>query len=443
MLLPSDFGRSNCGKTHTRPGIPLPALLLPLLVFGMNLAMAPAAGPTSQAASAPAKGPAVTLKPGQRLIFLGDFALEGHGYPTVVADYLALRRPELKTDVRAIGSEQLWKMSRGVEMHGRPFLRPLTSAAVAPMKGDAVVVAFGFEMASQPYRQVTFDYFLKYLDSAVADLRQGGSQVVLMTPAYFPPAADANLDMLSLAAGAIRDRAAAGGLALIDLYEHTRAAQRADAQGPPLSEIKERTRGLTPAGHSLAAGLVLEALVGPPPPCQATIHAATGKVDGQGCQVADVKATPDEVTFRRKDDALPAPLSPDAAAGLKDPSCLKDLNAYRLVVTGLKAGSWKLRVEANDVGTFTAEQLAEGVELAGESGPWQGVAAAVHEWTVAQEVIVDALAKTVQAPAMPEEAQPQRQALADKMESLIGARQQARVQAATAPAWTWTLKRAE
>ena len=298
-------------------------------------------------------------------------------------------------------------------------------------------------MAGLAYRQVSCYYFTKHLDAAIADLRQGGSQVVLITPAYSPPVGDADPDMLAQTAQTIRERAAAGGLALIDLYERTRAAQATTARSQPFSEVTDRRRGLTPAGQTLAACLALQALVEPAPLCEATIAAASGKADGHGCQVSELRVTPDEVSFRRKDDALPVWPPADAVAGFKDLAGLKELNRYRLVVTGLKAGAWKLRVEAMEVGTFTAQQLADGVELCPENGPWRSVAATVRELTLAQETIVEALAKTVQAPAMPDEAQPQRQALVDKIERLIRDRQKTRDKAAQAPTWIWTLHRVD
>ena len=53
---------------------------------------------------------------------------------------------------------------------------------------------------------------------------------------------------------------------------------------------------------------------------------------------------------------------------------IEEMNEYRFAITGLKEGAWKLQVEETLVGTFTAEELARGVNLGNAPGPWQTLA---------------------------------------------------------------------
>jgi hypothetical protein len=97
--------------------------------------------------------------------------------------------------------------------------------------------------------------------------------------------------------------------------------------------------------------------------------------DAKLCAVTDLNVGDDRVTFTRTDHALPTYLPADAITALEPHMALiEEMNEYRFAVTGLKAGEWKLKVEDKPVGTFTAGELARGVNLGNAPGPWQTLA---------------------------------------------------------------------
>jgi len=137
---------------------------------------------------------------------------------------------------------------------------------------------------------------------------------------------------------------------------------------------------------------------------------------------------------------LPVYLDPEASPILKYLPFEADMNQYRLKVTGLKAGDWKLVVQGIVVGTNTAEQLAQGVNLAMMPGPWQALGAKVNAFCADQENIYFTLWRQVQLVGVPSEAQPEQQALLKKLNDILATRESLRLKApATDRTWTWSL----
>jgi hypothetical protein len=120
--------------------------------------------------------------------------------------------------------------------------------------------------------------------------------------------------------------------------------------------------------HAILTGLQSPALVS-----EASIDAAGAKAEGKQCAISDLKASAEGVTFTRLDDALPWPMHKDWLPMLPYTNQLKDLNWYGLKVAGLKEGQYAVKVDGEEVGTFSAAQLAEGVNLGNvtSGGVWK------------------------------------------------------------------------
>ena len=63
------------------------------------------------------------------------------------------------------------------------------------------------------------------------------------------------------------------------------------------------------------------------------------------------------------------PIDPAAEPALKLAPILEDLNRYELRITGLAPGAYELSIDGESVGKTTAEQLAQGWNLALQAGP--------------------------------------------------------------------------
>jgi hypothetical protein len=103
-----------------------------------------------------------------------------------------------------------------------------------------------------------------------------------------------------------------------------------------------------------------------------------------GAEVSDLKAG-DEISWAQFDEALPMPVDlndPVVALAVKSSDFIPALNQQTLKVTGLTAASYNLKIDGDDIGSFTKEQLAEGINLATLPTPMVKQAAEVHKLTL-------------------------------------------------------------
>ena len=94
-----------------------------------------------------------------------------------------------------------------------------------------------------------------------------------------------------------------------------------------------------------------------------TVDAGAGTADTKGCVVTDIKTAPTGASFDRLDECLPFPIPDDARAVLAIAPDVLALSNYTLAVKGLKDGNYLLKIGGAASGTFTAKQLADGINL--------------------------------------------------------------------------------
>src|SRR4051794_6814945 len=110
--------------------------------------------------------------------------------------------------------------------------------------------------------------------------------------------------------------------------------------------------------HTILTGLHAPALVS-----DVTIDAAAGKSTTKACTVAGLSAAAGGVAFDRTYEALPLPVQKEWLAVLPYVNGLKNLNWYGLTGTGLTVGRYALSIDGQEVGAFSADELARGVNL--------------------------------------------------------------------------------
>ncbi len=119
-----------------------------------------------------------------------------------------------------------------------------------------------------------------------------------------------------------------------------------------------------PAGQSLMAASILQGLHFPKLVASVEIDAAKESATAaKNCTAMQVAAKDGGIAWEQRDDALPF-FPPEAAGILKWAPILDELNDYRLKVTGLKDGKYQVRLGGKVVATYTADELAKGVNLA-------------------------------------------------------------------------------
>ena len=377
------------------------------------------------------------LAPGGRMVFIGDSITEQRCYTRYVMDYFSLRYPGADISFRNAG----WGGDTAPGGLGR------LQRDVLDLKPTVVSICFGMNDGGYgAFNQGHYDRYMAGMTGLVAKLKQSGVKVVLLTPGCVDAdrraPGDVYNDTLTRFAAGVKELAAKEQVPIFDLNALMLDVQRqAKAAISNFTMIPDSVHPSEPGQAVMAYGL-LEALGCDGPAATLAIDAASVKVDAERCTVSNLQVTAEAITFTRKDVALPAYFDPPAATVYAYLVLLQDLMSYPFRVTGLKAGNWKLTVQGKDVGTFTADALAAGVNLATNDGPWAAVGADVNRLSAEQESAYFSRWRQIQLADVPAEAKAEQQALLAKLDSLIAAKEQARLRrAADEPAWTWSLTR--
>jgi hypothetical protein len=123
-------------------------------------------------------------------------------------------------------------------------------------------------------------------------------------------------------------------------------------------------------------------------------------VSAENATVAALDNT-DGVAWTETDNALPMPVDlndPVVALAVRSSDFLEALDREELKVTGLSAPRYDLKIDGEEVGTFSNQQLAEGVNLAALPTPMAKQAMAVHELTLKHNNVHFARWREVEVP---------------------------------------------
>ena len=383
------------------------------------------------------------LKDGDRMVFLGDSITQQRIYTRYVMDFFALRYPEMEVAFRNAGV--------GGDTAVGAIKR--LNKDVLELRPSVVSICFGMNDGGYTrFEEERHETFMAAMTVLLADLRRAGAKVVLLTPGPVDPdRGDDPAGMrvynetLACYAQGVKELARAKGLPVYDIHTLMLDVQtRARADDPQFTMIPDSVHPSAP-GQALMAYALLKALGCEGKASGLEIDGRTGAVQADRCAVDNLRVSPSEVTFTRKDKALPTYFDPEAAAVFRYTPIMEELNEYRFRVVGLQAGSWRLTAEDLEVGTFTAEELAAGVNLARRPGPWQVLGKAVNDLVAEQENIY--LQKRQLAGVFswiappPPEAEVEKLALMRKLDEAVQARENSMRRLVGDRTWEWRLTR--
>ncbi len=386
-------------------------------------------------ACALAAGAAPLLKPGGTLVFLGDSITEQRLYTRYVMNYFTLRYPGVPFAFRNVG----WSGDTAVGGLQR------LSRDVLSLHSSVVSICYG--MNDGHYRAFSAQDYLQYMAAMtrlVTTLKQAGVQVVLLTPSCVDPQRKAALkpynDTLMRFALGITALAESESIPAVNLYD---LLQDVQMRAGKVSFIPDAVHP-NPAGHAVIAYALLRALGCTDQPSGLTLDAPSAQATADRCQISGLTVGENTVSFTRTDEALPLYFEPAAAVAYPFLPLEQEMNAYRFRVTGLAAGRWRLTVQGIAVGTLTAAELAEGVNLAPLPGPWQRLGEEVNALSKTQEDWFALRWRQLALAPLPAAADPVRQALVDQFDNAIAALEKTRIEKAKAGrTWNWSLIRVE
>jgi lysophospholipase L1-like esterase len=382
---------------------------------------------------------AAPLPDGSRVVFLGDSITEQRMYTRYVMDYFALRYPDRKITFRNAG----W--GGGTAIEGLERLE----RDVLSQQPTLVTICFGMnDGAYTSFEQARYDEFMGAMTGLVQTLKGKGVQVVLLTPGAVDEEQATgewkyNPTMARYAEGVV-------GLAAqeqVPVYNiHTlmfEAQAKAKQDQPGYTMIPDTVHPSAP-GHAVMAYGLLLAMGAARPAASVSINAMTEEAVADRAVVTELVATAEAVTFSRVDRALPTYFDPGAETMYPYVPIQETLNKYPFQVSGLTGGKWKLTVEGEEVGTFSAAELAQGIDLGGAPGPWRTLGEQVDATVRVQETLYRTRWKHLQVLLeVPEAAQPEKLALERKLDESIAEQEAARQQLIAPKAWRWSLRRVQ
>lgn len=327
------------------------------------------------------------LQGGERVLFFGDSITQAGLYVTYVEAYLLTRFPDRQFTVinHGISSETVSGTSEPDHSPRRPNALDRFARDVAAWKPDVVVACFGMNDGNyHPFDQERFAAYQKGVQTLIERVHnEAHARVVLLTPPPFDPyrrqVGDPNATHYGYKFPAVDyDQT----LAHYSDWLGTLAGEKlvvADVHSATNEHLMRRRRervsfflagdAVHPnaTGHWLMAQTLLFAWHAPATCAEAAVDVALKRAEKGDVSEVDMREGALEATWRTP---IPMPLDPSCdGRSLALERVAERLNRYRLTVTGLHAGRYRLLAKAADgttlvpVAELAADNLAAGVDL--------------------------------------------------------------------------------
>jgi lysophospholipase L1-like esterase len=338
-----------------------------------------------------ARAESFALKDGDRVVFYGDSITDQRLYTTFTETYVLTRFPKLNVSFVHSG----WGGDRVTGGGGGPVELRLRRDVFA-YKPTVMTIMLGMNDGSyRAFDEKIFDTYAKGYHNIIDSVKEAlpGVRITVIQPSPFddvtqPPRFEGGYNaVLVRYSRFIKELAERDKLSVADLNSPVVVAlEKAKATDAELAKkiIPDRVHP-GPGGHLLMASELLKSWHAPALVSALEIDASAKKVAGaKSTKVSELKAG-DAISWMELDEALPMPVDlndPVVALAVKSSDFLQALNQQTLKVTGLSAANFDLKIDGDEVGAFTREQLAEGINLVTLPTPMVKQAAEVHKLTL-------------------------------------------------------------
>ena len=330
---------------------------------------------------------AAPFRDGDTVVFLGDSITHGGRYHQFVTDFYRTRFPDAK--IRFVNS--------GIGGDSASGAQRRLKEDVAEYDPTVVAIHFGMnDIDREAYTAETSPGLLRRRADAQERYRQNlsdlvgkvkaaapGASLVYLTPtAYDDTAQPTNIPPGATGWATVNQIGCNEGLA--QMAGHVLAKAKADGAFAvdwfsPLSNFLDRHRRTDPhfmvtawdrvhpndVGHSVMAWKFLEAQGVSPIVSDVAVDARSGAVArSENAAVSDVVAKDGSLSFAILEKSLPMPVAPAALKFVVECKVAERLNREMLSVTGLSDGWHILLVDGKEIGVWTAEDFAAGINLA-------------------------------------------------------------------------------
>lgn len=337
------------------------------------------------------------LHDGDRVVFYGDSITDQRLYTVFTEDYVVTRFP--KMNVKFVHSG--WGGDRVTGGGGGPVDLRL-QRDVFPYNPTVMTIMLGMNDASyRPYDPSIFNTFATGYTHIVDSVRSHvpGVRITVIQPSPFDdvtraPGFEGGYNGVLVRYGDfVRELGTKQHLTVADLNTPIVAAlEKAKAlDTTPPSDPKEMRLSQRlvpdrvhpgPGGHLLMAEALLKAWNAPAVVSDVEINAESKRaVNAKNSRVSDVLGEGQGIAWTQLDSALPMPIDLNDAPtqlALRASDFVDAMDQETVKVTGLPAAQYTMKIDGQEVGTFSREDLARGVNLAAVQTPMLKQAMEVH-----------------------------------------------------------------
>lgn len=329
--------------------------------------------------AADAPDPAAPFVDGDVVAFIGDSITHDGRWVRFIADFYATRFPQRHVTFlnKGIAGDTTAGVLRRLD---RDILSDHPTVAVIMLgMNDVGRTAYvehpdAAHIAQQTAAQ---QHYRENFAALLARLRAGGVQrLIAVTPSPYEdtarlaapnlPGVNGGLTACAVTVGAL---ATSAGAAVVDLHTPMTHIDHERQQTDPTFTLVGPDR-VHPgsAGHLLMAYLFLTTQRVPAVVSRVVIDTHAQMVTATAAAVSECRWDPAGPACTVLAEALPFPLNPDASAAREWAPIEHDLDREELQVDGLAVGTYRLEVDHARLGTWTAAQLAAGINLAFVAG---------------------------------------------------------------------------
>lgn len=349
------------------------------------------------------------LKDGDRVVFYGDSITDQRLYTTFVETYVVTRFPKMNVTFVHSG----WGGDKVTGGGGGPIDLRLRRDVFA--YGPTVVtVMLGMNDASyRAFDQGIFDRFSRGYEHIVDSVKRyaPGARMTLIQPSPYDdvtrkPGFEGGYNAVLVRYGQyLKELAKSKGVDVADLNTPVlKATEKAYALDPVKAvELNKDRVHPGPAGQLLMAAALLDAWHAPDDVTEVVL--SVGKElkveEAEFTNVSDLRTDEGRLSWSQRDERLPFPINlqdQTVSLAVKSSDVVDRLDEQTLEVKGLEKGDYRLSIDEKVVGTFTAMQLKEGINLAILPTPMVEQAEGVHQLTLKHTSLHQTRWRVIQVP---------------------------------------------
>lgn len=313
---------------------------------------------------------------GDRVCIVGDSISHGRRYHLYLHAFYVTRFPERRIDFIncGISGDTAAGAIRRFQWDIAPH-RPTVSTILLGMN-DVGVTLYGEGKTEEQYgerRKQRIEAYGENMAQLVGMLRDADSAVIALTPTIYDDTVDVegvnykgSNAALAQCAERVRTLAKDRDIALVEVYEPMNALNRRIQNDDPKATVvgPDRIHPLDP-GQFFIAWRILEAQDVPGIVSSLTVDAAAGKAtECENATLLDLAASPQSLSFRLLEKALPYPMAPKAQPAMEWVPFQEEMNRQMVRIVGLDPGDYDLTIDGKSVLRADAADWARGVDLA-------------------------------------------------------------------------------